>query len=251
MLFLFNLNMSEEKEKHIGFLKLAEQQFRLACTVNLAVGNGVQTLDVPVKWSFGQHIVSYEDFGLRPDQADYSAAQLEMTTTFVMADAIRNAIVALFQNRKNHENENVKAAYQISRLIRNAFAHNMVCPKWSIDSDCQNKVFEIENVITLNTKNLHGKNLEWPDYGGLLAIFYLGRYVREKLLNDRIDPSRRKPDFPKLECYQQGRMVLIKKSDFEKAHKIPEGIPTIEVSNSTGAVHIGNDHWIVPIDDNK
>lgn len=35
-------------------IKLAEQQFRLACTVHLVV-NGVQILDVPVEWSFGKH----------------------------------------------------------------------------------------------------------------------------------------------------------------------------------------------------
>jgi hypothetical protein len=36
------------KDKHLNQLRLAEQQFRLACTVHLAVTNDVQTLDVPV-----------------------------------------------------------------------------------------------------------------------------------------------------------------------------------------------------------
>jgi hypothetical protein len=59
----------DDRETLVKKLMLAEQQFRLACTVNLAVANNVQTLDVPVEWTFGKHRVSYEDFGLRPDQA--------------------------------------------------------------------------------------------------------------------------------------------------------------------------------------
>jgi hypothetical protein len=60
----------DDRETLVKKLMLAEQQFRLACTVNLAVENNVQTLDVPVEWSFGKHRVSYEEFGLRPDQAE-------------------------------------------------------------------------------------------------------------------------------------------------------------------------------------
>jgi hypothetical protein len=43
------------REQHLNRLKLAEQQFRLACTGHLAVANGLQTLDVPVEWTFGRH----------------------------------------------------------------------------------------------------------------------------------------------------------------------------------------------------
>jgi hypothetical protein len=57
----------DDREALSKKLALAEQQFRLACAVNLAVTNNVQPLDVPVEWSFGEHTVSYEDFGLRAD----------------------------------------------------------------------------------------------------------------------------------------------------------------------------------------
>jgi hypothetical protein len=115
----------EIRDAHLGRLRLAEQQFRLACTVNLAVSNDVQTLDVPVEWVFG-HRVSYQEFGLRRDQADYAASQLEMTATLVMASTVRDTLVELFPGTKGHNNPNVVSAYQISRLVRNAFAHNMI-----------------------------------------------------------------------------------------------------------------------------
>jgi len=37
--------------------------------------------------------VSYRDFGLRWDQAEWAAVQLEMTATCVLAGAIRDVIV--------------------------------------------------------------------------------------------------------------------------------------------------------------
>lgn len=203
----YNQSM-DDRERHLNRLKLAEQQFRLACTVHLAVTNGVQTLDVPVEWAFGRHRVSYEDFGLRPDQADYAALQLELTATFVVTGVIRDALVGLFENPKADQNPDVIASYQISRLIRNAFAHSMLYPLWSVDEDCRDRTFAIEDIISLNTAGLHGKALDWHDYGGPLAIFYFGRFVREVLLGDKIDPEREKPPFPTVENYQQGRLIL-------------------------------------------
>lgn len=197
-----------DRELHLGRLKLAEHQSRLACTVNLAVTNSVQTLDVPIEWTFGRHRVSYEDFGLREDQAEYAAVQLEMTATCVIAGVLRDALVALFPNPREQNNPNVVASYQISRMIRNAFAHSMLCPRWSIDEDCRDKAFAIDDVISLNTTGLNGTLLEWRHYGGPLAIFRFGRFVREVLLGDAVDPNRRKPPRPTVECYQQGRLIL-------------------------------------------
>jgi hypothetical protein len=200
----------DKREKHLNCLKIAEHQFRLACTVNLASSLGIQTLDVPVVWSYGKHQVPYEDFGLRTDQAEFAASQLEMTATFVIAAAIKDAILALFENARSHNDPNVIAAYQISRTIRNAFSHSMTTPIWSIDQDCKDKFYEIKDVICLNTCDLNGQPVDWRHYGGPLAMFRFGRFVRLNLLGDRIDPNREKPPFPKNEIYQQGRMILRK-----------------------------------------
>ena len=209
------------REQHLNRLKLAEHQFRLACTVHLAVFNGVQTLDVPVEWVFGKHRVSYEDFGLRPDQASQAASQLEMTATFVVAGVIRDALAELFDNPKAHENPDVVASYQISRMIRNAFSHSMLYPRWSIDSDCQNRVFTINHVISLDTTELHDKRAGWEDYGGPLAIYHFGRFVREVLLDDEVDPNRKKPSHPTVECYQRGRLIL------RRRDKLPTGLKEV------------------------
>lgn len=170
--------------------------------------NGVQTLDVPVEGSFGRHRVSYLDFGLRRDQAELAASQLEMIATCVLAGAIRDAIVGLVPDPKRNNNPDVVNAYKISRLIRNAFSRSMFSPQWSIDQNCRGRVFAINGVIAFNTAALHDKWLDWRDYGGPLAIFHFGRFVRETLLGAPIDPDRQKPGRPALECYQMGRLIV-------------------------------------------
>jgi hypothetical protein len=209
--------VSGEREKHINRLKIAEQQFRLACAVRLAISNGVQPLDVPVEWTFGAHRVSYEDFGLRFDQAPLAAKALAESAMFILVCTILDAIKSTFPNPKAHSDPKIVTAYQISRIIRNAFAHSAVEPYWNIDRDCANTIFSIDGVISIDTAEMSGRRIGWRDYGGPLAIFYFGRFVREVLLQDPIDPNRTKPAYPSLECYQQGPFIL------RKVGELPNG----------------------------
>jgi len=228
----------DDRDTLVKKLMVAEQQFRLACTVNLAVTNNVQTLDVPVEWTFGGHKVTYEDFGLRKDQAEIIAAHLEMTATFVICAAIRDALVCYFPNTRNHTNQDVVSAYQISRILRNAFSHSVISPVWSIDDDCKDRVFEINEVISLNTTGLQGQFVNWQDYGGPLAIFKFGRFVRENLLKCKVDQKRKKPPFPTIEIYQQGRLLL------RRVEELPTGVTQIASVGPGETLDLGNGHQI-------
>ena len=53
-----NALQMDAREKYLNQLRLAEQQFRLACTVHLAVTNGIQTLDVGRGLTAGLGIVA-------------------------------------------------------------------------------------------------------------------------------------------------------------------------------------------------
>jgi hypothetical protein len=227
------------RDEALGGLKLAEHQFRLACTVHLAVANGVQTLDVPVEWTFGRHRVLYEDFGLRKDQADWAAAQLENTATFVVASAVRDAICVMFANPKAHQNPDVVSAYQISRMLRNAFSHSMLFPKWSIDPDCAKRTFAIGEIISLDTTNLNDTYVKWQDYRGPLAIFHFGRFVREELLGDKVDPNRRKPDYPTVKNYQQGRLIL------RQIDTLPPDAMMVASAGPDEKLHLGDGHYVI------
>jgi hypothetical protein len=231
--------------RHIERIKLAEQGFRLACTVHLAVTNEVQTLDMPIEWSFGKHKVSYQDFGLRADQAPLAAAVLEHTAMLVLVGAIRDAIAGSFANPKAHADPQVVVAYQISRIIRNAFAHSMVEPVWSIDADCANRTFEIADVISLNTAGLHGQPMLWPQYGGPLAIFHFGRFVRETLLGSPLDPDREKPAPPSILSYQMGRLVV------REIDHLPQGVVLVARAGRTEAIDLGDGYTISTYDPDR
>ena len=144
----------KEREKHLALLFTAELQFRLATAVRVATTRGVQPLDLPMDWALGKHRVKYDEIALRRDQGEHAAYFIQQSATFLMAVAIKDAIGELFTDPKSSSNNNVRSAYQISRLIRNAFAHGPFNPAWSIDPDCQNEVFEIADVIRLDTTGL-------------------------------------------------------------------------------------------------
>jgi hypothetical protein len=178
--------------EHISHLRAAELQFRLASAVRLATTFKKQPLDLPIEWTHGKQRVRYGEVALSDEQADFAAWNLRRCATFLMASAIRNAI---------------RSAYQVSRLIRNAFAHAPFRPVWSIDADCRSQVFVVQEVISLDTKDLHGRTFDWRHYGGPLALFRLSNFVRMKILKDSQATSAVVP-IPKDVYFQQGDVVF-------------------------------------------
>jgi hypothetical protein len=202
--------MSPQKD-HIARLFAAELQFRLASAVKLAVFDGKQPLDLPMQWSHGKHVVEFKEVALRPDQADVASEGLQRTATFLMALTIRDALTACVSDPRNDHRENVRSAYQIARMIRNAFAHGPIDPHWSIDQDCENSEFTVEGIIALKTTGLHGIRFEWRHYGGPLALLRLSQFVRFDILGDTSTrPADRVIDAPKTIYYQQGSMIAKK-----------------------------------------
>jgi hypothetical protein len=157
-----------DREHHIRQLFTAELQFRLASAVRLAVTGNRQPLDLPIEWTHGQHRVRYDEIALRQDQADYAAAFLQRSATYLMAVAMKDAIRVVVPDPKQSQDAAVRAAYLIARLIRNAFAHAPFSPTWSIDPDCRDTKFTVPDLITLDTTGLHGTGGSWarPGFGG-------------------------------------------------------------------------------------
>ena len=229
-----------ENEKHIGYLFTAEIQFRLASAVRLATTLNLQPLDLPMEWTHGKHTVQYNEIALRQDQADYGAQCLHRSATFLMAVAIKDAIRATVSDPKNSTSSAVQAAYQIARMIRNAFAHAPLAPIWSIDKDCQDKVFEVPDVITLNTTGLDRTPFDWRHYGGPLALFRLCRFVRIEILKDQLT-ARKPAPVPANTVYQQGNLIL------QKVDAIPAGAVRIEPERfPDGSIHLGGGHFTRP-----
>ncbi|MGH9194666.1 MAG: hypothetical protein ACRD1T_02880 [Acidimicrobiia bacterium] len=231
-----------DREHHLEQLFTAELQFRLASAVRLAVTGNRQPLDLPMEWTHGQHRVRYEEVALRQDQADYAAAFLQRSATYLMAVAMKDAIRAVVPDPRSSSDSDVRAAYQIARLIRNAFAHAPFSPVWSIDPDCRDKTFAIPDLITLDTTGLHGTPFDWRHYGGPLALFRLGRFVCTTILKDE-PASRKVVPIPSRSIVQQGDLIL------EKVDGIPPDAVPVEGSRGPdGGIDLGDGHVLYPGD---
>lgn len=201
--------MDLERQKHIQCLFAAELQFRLASAVDLAVVIGNQPLEQPATWIHGNHKVKHQEIALRKDQAEVAADILINTATYLLAVAMKDAIYAVISDPYNHTDPDIQGAYQISRLIRNSFAHAPFMPTWSIDPGCRNKIFSVKDILQLETADLQGKPFDWRHYGGPLALLRLCHYVRFEILKDTAKrPSEREIDNPENIYIQQGNLIL-------------------------------------------
>jgi len=203
----------EDNTVQIRLLKAAELQFRLASAVRLATTTKRQPLDLPLVWTHGKHKVEYDEIALTPEEADYAACSLHRAAIYLMAAQIREAVISAVPNAKEHSDQEVQSVYQISRLIRNAFAHHPLYPTWSIDDDCRDRTVTVGDIIRLDTTSLHNKRLDWRDYGGPLALLRLSQFVRYQILGDvhltnEDGKSTRATLSPSIEYYQQGNLLL-------------------------------------------
>ena len=230
-----------KSEKHSRLLFTAELQFRLASAVRLAASLETQPLDLPVTWTHGNHSVQYGDIALRRDQADYAAHFLHLSATYLLAVAVKDAIGAVFvSDPKASCDPKVRAAYEIARLIRNAFAHAPFSPIWWIDPPCRDKQFEIADIIRLDTTDLDRQAFDWHHYGGPLALYRLAQFVRIQLLKDDPPPRTILP-IPKNVIYQQGNLIL------QKVDELPQDAAPVKVEPlPDGRIPLGDGHFLVP-----
>lgn len=220
------------REQHISYLFAAEVQFLLASAVRLATNLKTQPLELPTVWTHGKHTVRYREIALRQDQADSAAVTLHQSATFLMAVAMKDAIVAAVRDPKNSPDVTVSSAYQIVRMIRNSFAHAPLAPVWSIDDDCKDRIFYVPRVIRLDTHNLTGQPFDWKHYGGPLALLRLCRFVRIKLLGDMVSRRKNLPKPAKV-IHQVGSLIL------QQVDKIPDSARRIHPSPlSDGSIPI-------------
>jgi hypothetical protein len=175
-----------DKEIYLEILERTENQFKFiiaakaAC--NLATENFLEYFD---QLNFGKHSFFYDELYLSPEDEKIAVATLEDSTTHIITLQL-DRILEIFigGERFTHSDLELATASLIIRQIRNAFAHDPFNPTWKIGQpQAKNKILKIDNVLTLDTKNIDGKRMEKMDYGGPLSILKLSRLVREKLLS--------------------------------------------------------------------
>jgi hypothetical protein len=134
----------------------------------------VHYLDV---FSFGKHIATHKELSLTYQQEEHAFAALEHCTTYISVVQIHTVLEAIHPDPFHISDPDSAAAFQISRLIRNAFAHNPFAPVWEIRSAWKNKVLTVPNIISIDTSDLDKKPVRREHYGGPLSILRFIKYA--------------------------------------------------------------------------
>ena len=223
------LNIGSIRSEYINMLKLYEKQFQLVASVRLACSIKTQPLLVPDIWIYGKYKLEGQQIQLTPDSADEASAFLEHTVIYAWAIHLLNAISEMMEDPGQDNDQNIVAAFQISRLMRNAYAHSPFIPKWTIKSKFQNKIYVIQGVISVDTTNLNNKNVEWKHYGGFIALWNLSKWVRVNILNDKEQQCSTDNTYIPSKIIQQGRLILNRNCNIPKdAERIPLTIKEID-----------------------
>jgi hypothetical protein len=232
--------ITNERELQIKNLFTAELQFRLASAVSLATTFKNQPLDVPIEWTHSKQTIKYGTIALRQKQAEYASSFFDLSSTFMMALAMRSAIQFMMPDAQNSKVQDIRAAHWISVMLRNAFAHNPFQPTWKVDRNCRNQILTVKDIIEIDTTNLHGETFQWHHCGGPLAVLLLCRFIRSEILKDDV-PQRKIIPMPTHKVRQIGNLFL------QQIDKIPEDAVQVEIESlADGGIPIGDGFVIYP-----
>jgi hypothetical protein len=102
-------------------------------------------------FSFGRHLASNDEFSLTPQEEEQAFAALEHCATHLYVVQIHTALESIRQSNIHLLEPEIEHAFQISRLIRNAFAHNSFAPLWKIGGAYRGLILSVPDVISLDT----------------------------------------------------------------------------------------------------
>ena len=170
------------KKDNLKKLEHAELFYKFS----LAAGNNIEVGDIKLyyhsQYSFLKHTATKKDLELTTSEEKEGARILRFIGTYMIALQLNTILEDEWgQDRINSKNTQVQNISQVIRLIRNAFAHDPLNPIWDISNSSKNKVYIIQDILTLNTHNLHGKRVDRYHYGGPLALLKLIQHIKQIL----------------------------------------------------------------------
>lgn len=153
---------------------------------SLAASTTVLHMDIELQYykqfSFLKHVLDKKDLELTKEQEKRGASMLEFIGTYMIALQMNKVLEDEWgEGRLQSQNKEIQNISQVVRLLRNAFAHDPLNPVWDISNSAKDKEFDIPDILTLKTHNLHGKRLDRYHYGGPLALLKLIQHVKKIL----------------------------------------------------------------------
>ncbi len=150
-----------------------------SCTSKLVFGltathPHVEYLDT---FSFGAYVANRGELSLSAGEEEQAFAALEHCGTYLAAVQVHTALESVHPDPFHIPEPEIAAAFQIARLLRNAFAHNPFGPVWEIRDAWKKQAFDVPGVISLDTSGLDAQPVKRKHYGGPLAILRLLGYA--------------------------------------------------------------------------
>jgi hypothetical protein len=177
------------REAYIRSLELAANQYKLSLQTTAAAHKGASWIgplfpQCLAGMSYGGVHLDRQDLQLSPDDAATASSALEHSAMLMLAIAVDTAFEKNITNRFNAPDPEVAVAARIARILRNTFSHNPFFPKWECTNPNHVGVFNIPNVISLNTLAVNGQEVDWRHYGGPLAILRFLEHCKSLLARD-------------------------------------------------------------------
>lgn len=166
------------RDQQLRSLVTAENQYKLALMVAGHVHIEGSFDSKCAAFSFGPYLIGKDDLRLDEEEQARAAAALEVSAVKVLAIAVDTALEHVFPDRFTHADRAIADTAIIARAIRNAFAHDPICPRWELRNPRHAGRFEIPGVIILDTTGKDGHEVLWQDYGGPLALLCLLQHAR-------------------------------------------------------------------------
>ncbi len=141
----------------------------------LAFGLTATRLDVNYlsQFAFGPHRAEGAELSLTSEQEEVAFSLLEYCATYVAVLQVHSVLERIYEDPFKIPEPDIQAAFQIARLIRNAFSHNPFLPVWQFGEQYENKQYIVPGVVSLSTTGLRGQFLEREHRGGPLAVLRL------------------------------------------------------------------------------
>lgn len=168
-----------------------QYRFALAISTTFQISGSKLDLIYYNAFAYGLHTMTRAELELTKEQEELASILLVHSATYLCAVQADTVLQAIVPNRFNDSDPDIRSASWIARLIRNAFAHNPFAPVWKTYSECENKIYTVQNVISLNTTGLNGKPVERLHYGGPLALLKLLEFIKQLL--ERAGTSQANP----------------------------------------------------------
>ncbi len=131
-------------------------------------------------FAYGRHTVGRSELELTKKQQEYMPTILQYIATYILATQMDTALEKLLgTDRFKDQNESIRNAAIIVRMLRNSFTHNPFDPKWLIEQKHRNRELDVNNIITFNTNGLNGTSITRDHYGGPLCLLQLSQYLLE------------------------------------------------------------------------